>query len=66
MSLLPLFVVRIFTRHKLRTLKKMEHIKNAIDLAQFFMPSQMVVRSFYCVFYKLTVQPKQTTPQERV
>ena len=31
------------------TLKQMERIKNTVDMAQFFMLSQMVVRSFYFV-----------------
>ena len=45
---LPLFVVHILSKAQV-TLKKMEHMKNTVDMAQFFMLSQMVVRSFYFV-----------------
>ena len=54
---LAIFVVHILSKAQV-TLKKMEHMKNTVDMAKFFMLSQMVVRSFYFVVLEASFPTK--------
>ena len=54
---LPIFVVHILSKAQV-TLKKMEHMKNTVDMAKFFMLSQMMVRSFYFVVLEASFPTK--------
>ena len=63
---LAIFVVQILSKAQV-TLKKMEQMKNTVDLDKFFMLSQMVVLQSFCfVVLEASSPTKQTTPQERV